>query len=156
MPDPTPTIEPTNPKYGIDDVLIINSKEYTLQSYNPTDANETYEWKNQHGQTVGSRRIDTASTISFAAFGEPLAAPLPGQSHRFPLANNAIITSRGMSWQITNIAEAGAQEGIMIWTISARRWSKWPTAGLTATPDSTPGAALPIAVAAVTPPTPPA
>lgn len=147
MPDPAPTPTPANPSYGIDDVLILNGKEYILQSYNPSDALETYEWKNQHGQTVGSRRVDTASTITFAAFGEPLAKPLDGQSHRFPLANNAIITSRGLSWQITNIAEAGEQEGIMIWTISARRWDKWPAAGIATTPDSTPGAALPIAPA---------
>ena len=128
MADPLPTTfppTPSEPNYGIQDVLTIDGKTYILQGVSPSDQKKAIPIQDQYDSKIGERLIDVESTGSITAIG-PAVTPATGQLCRFPLAVGSALTFRGVRVSIDGIAEAGTYNGLTVWTLTISRSKNWP------------------------------
>lgn len=129
MADPAPITTwpatPGDPNYGIQDVLTIAGNTYILQGASPKDTAKLIKWTDQYDSTIGSKHIDTESTVALTAIG-PAVTPLAGQVCRFPLQVAAAITFRGLNWEILDIGEAATYNGLTVWSINIARSKNFP------------------------------
>lgn len=110
---PVPTDESAR---GISDVI----SGYVAQNVNVTRAPVRQEYPDQVGAVRGGKKYDERFNLTATVYSA-------SSSRTPPFDGLSRIQFRNQYWELDDCQEAGTYNDLMRWTVTAHRYTNWPT-----------------------------